>query len=282
MDYTADEFRNVATVNKSDLRKKSVIIPIDDNKYQFKISGIGQKAIKLEKFFYYSEIISSVQEGNDSGLEYLIEQIIIDPNKKRVPNLDSSSELRLRASANKQALKRMSIKAVVGTKEYEFRISGIGGRSIKIEIYVGYIDIATELNNGNAINLEFILKQILVGNSIDYSIFEDIDIEIDSNDETSIDVEEGIVEEDIVINKLSSDESEKIISNISGVQKLIFNAIDRIDSDIFNVCDVLEQDLIKSYAVQGESFEPIISKNIDEFIQLGIVVEGNKNYYKLW
>ena len=78
MDYKADEFRNVALLNKPDLRKKTVIIPISDNNYQFKISGIGQKAIKLEKYFYYSEIIDAVQEGIDDGLEFLIEQIIID------------------------------------------------------------------------------------------------------------------------------------------------------------------------------------------------------------
>ena len=152
MDYKADEFRNVALLNKPDLRKKTVIIPIADNNYQFKISGIGQKAIKLEKYFYYSEIIDAVQEGIDDGLEFLIEQIIIDPKKEKRPNLDSSSELKLRANANKQALKRMTVEEFVGTKKYEFRIAGIGGRSIKLEIYVGYEDIAKELNDGNTIN----------------------------------------------------------------------------------------------------------------------------------
>ena len=56
-----------------------------------------------------------------------------------------------------------------------------------------------------------------------------------------------------------------------------------MDSDVFAVADVLEQDLIKSYAVQGKSFEPIIIKNINEFIDLGIIMtQDNEYYYKLW
>ena len=173
----------------------------------------------------------------------------------------------------------MTIESFIGIKNYEFRLAGIGRSAVKLEIYVSYEDIAKELNEGNEVNLEYILKQILVGNKVDYSIFEDIDINHlgsqtdDSNDEI----------EEIIINKLSSDESEMIISKIEGIQRLIFDSIDDIDSDVFTVEDVLNQDRIKSYAVQGKSFEPIIVKNIDELIDLGIITEGNdNNYYKLW
>lgn len=283
MGYTAEEFRNVATVNRSNLMKKLVYIPIGNNNYQFRIAGIGPSAIKLENYFRYTEIIKKVQEGIDDGLEYLIEQIIIDPNMKKVPMLDSSSELRARASANKQALRRMSIESFVGVKNYEFRLAGIGGRAIKLEIYVAYEDIAKELNEGNKINLEFILKEILVGNKVDYGIFEDIDPKdylIPQNEDTD-DAEDEI--EEIVINKLSSEESEMIISKIEGIQKLIFDSIDDIDSDVFVVEDVLDQDRLKSYAVQGKSLEPLVIKNIDEFVELGIIItDDNNNYYKLW
>lgn len=284
MPYKANEFKNVAFVNKKDLMKKTVIIPIGDNDYKFKISGLGQKAIKLENYFYYGEIIKKVQNGVDDGLEYLIEQLVIDPtNKEKIPNLESSQELKLRASANKQSLRRMSVEAFVGEKEYEFRIAGIGGRSIKVDIYVGYDDIANELNAGNEINLEFILKEILVGNDVDYSVFDDVE-QIKplksvkkSNDEPSE------VKKEIKIEKLSSKKSKEIISKIEGIQKLIFDSIDDVDSDVFTIEDVLEQDRIKSYAVQGKSFEPIIVKNLGELIDLGIIAKGdNENYYKLW
>lgn len=282
MEYNANEFRNVAMVNKPKLKKKTVIVPIGENRYQFKISGVGQMAIKMESYFNYSQIVSNVQKGVDDGLEYLLEQIVIDPNMQKVPMLDSSMELKERAFANKQALRRMSIEAYVGTKNYEFRIAGIGGRAIKVEIYVGYEDIANELNKGNDITLEFILKEILVDNQVDYTIFEDVEI----NDHIFVedeDEEMNLTEEISVINKLDSDVSSKIISKIEGIPKLIFDAIDRIDSDIFNVNNVLEQDLIKSYEVRGQSFEPIIIKTLDEFIVLGIVSRGNdENYYKLW
>lgn len=280
MGYTADEFRNVAAANKSDLRNKTVLIPIGNNRYQFKIAGVGPTAIKLECYFRYSDVINKVQDGVDDGLEYLIEQIIIDPNMKKIPTLDSSAELRARASANKQALKRMSIESFIGTKNYEFRLAGIGGRAIKLENYVVYEDIAKELNGGNEVNLEFIIKEILVGNDVDYTIFEDIDI-INNQNSQSNDSKDEIIE--INIDKLSSDESEKIISKIDGIQRLIFDSIDDIGSDMFTVADVLEQDRIKSYAVQGKSFEPIIINNINELIDLGIITAGNdNNYYKLW
>ena len=281
MGYTADEFRNVAMVNKSNLRKKTVIIPIGDNRYQFKISGVGQMAIKLENYFNYSQIISTVQNGVDDGLEYLLEQIIIDPNMNKIPVLESSAELRERAFANKQALKRMSVESFVGTKNYEFRIAGIGGRAIKLEIYVGYEDIAIELNNGNDVTLEFILKEILVDNPVDYSVFEGVGPDDYIIDEHFIDEEP--IEEEIHLDKLDPSESAKIISNIEGIPKLIFDAIDGIESDVFNVKDVLSQDLIKSYEVRGQSFEPLVVKTLGEFIDLGIVSEGtDENYYKLW
>ena len=281
MEYKVEEFRNVAAVNKSKLRNKSVIIPIADNKYQFKISGIGPQAVKLENYFSYSEIINQVQEGNNEGLEYLIEQIIIDPNQVKSPILEDPSELKLRANANKESLRRMSVEAFVGTKKYDFRIAGVGGRAIKLEIYVGYVDIANELNEGNKINLEFIISEILVGNQVDYSLFENIDIEEYSEDEVNTDEKESDEETDI-INKLSPDESEKLISQIQGVQKLIFDSINDIEEDIFTIEDVLDQDLIKAYAVQGKSFEPIIIENINEFIELGLISINNNKYYKLW
>ena len=281
MEYAADEFRNVATVNKSNLRNKTVFVPIGNNNYQFKIAGIGPSAIKLENYFRYSEIIKKVQEGIDDGLEYLIEQIVIDPNMVKVPMLDSSTELRARALANKQALRKMTIESFIGIKNYEFRLAGIGRSAIKLEIYVSYEDIAKELNDGNEITLEYILKEILVGNKVDYSIFEDIDVKNRLSSQIDNDSKDEI--EEIIIDKLSSEKSEKIISKIEGIQRLIFDSIDDIDSDIFTVDDVLDQDRIKSYAVQGKSFEPIILKNIDELIDLGIITEGNdNNYYKLW
>ncbi|WP_407376485.1 hypothetical protein [Methanobrevibacter sp.] len=280
MVYKEEEFRNVAVANRKSLIKSSVIIPIGQNKYKFKISGIGQKAIQLEKFFYYSEIINSVQKGIDDGLEYLIEQIIIDPNKVKKPNLDSASELNLRATANKQALKKMSVDAYVGTKKYEFLIAGIGKKSIKIVIYIGYENISNELNQGKNINLEFILKEILVGNEVDYSIFENVIV-----DEAPVEIlqENDEIVTKPVITKLSQNKSKELISKIEGVTKLIFDSVDDINSDIFTVNDVLEQDRIKSYAVQGKSFEPIIIKNIEELIDLGIISKGDdENYYKLW
>ena len=73
-----DDLREKALEFKDGLKKQYVNIPIGDEEYGFRISGIGAKSIKLEKFVKYDEIFEAIDAGNDNGLESLIKQIIED------------------------------------------------------------------------------------------------------------------------------------------------------------------------------------------------------------
>ena len=53
-------------------------IPIGDEEYGFRISGIGAKSVKLEKYVKFDDIFEAIESGNDNGLEAMIKQIIED------------------------------------------------------------------------------------------------------------------------------------------------------------------------------------------------------------
>ena len=73
-----EALKEKAMENKDGLKKQYVNIQVGDEEYGFKISGIGAKSVKLEKFIKYDEIFEAIEAGNDNGLEALIKQIIED------------------------------------------------------------------------------------------------------------------------------------------------------------------------------------------------------------
>lgn len=72
----ANDLKEKAMVNKFGLRKKYVNIPIGEEEYGFRLSGIGAKAVKIEKFVKYDDIMEAIDAGNDSGLEAMLKKII--------------------------------------------------------------------------------------------------------------------------------------------------------------------------------------------------------------
>ena len=74
----AEDLKEKALEFKDGLKKQFVNIPIGDEEYGFRISGIGGKSVKLEKFVKYDEIFEAIDAGNDTGLESLIKQVIED------------------------------------------------------------------------------------------------------------------------------------------------------------------------------------------------------------
>ena len=73
-----DELREKALENKIGLKKQFVNIEIGDEEYGFRISGIGAKSVKLEKYVKYDEIFEAIESGNDNGLESIIKKTIED------------------------------------------------------------------------------------------------------------------------------------------------------------------------------------------------------------
>lgn len=74
----AEDLKEKALENKVGLKKQFINIPIGDEEYGFRISGIGAKSVKLEKYVKYDEIFEAIDAGNDNGLEAIIKQIIED------------------------------------------------------------------------------------------------------------------------------------------------------------------------------------------------------------
>ncbi len=74
----AEDLATKAQDNKAALKRKYVNIPIGDEEYGFRISGIGAKSVKIEKFVKYDDIFEAIESGNDNGLEAMIKQIIED------------------------------------------------------------------------------------------------------------------------------------------------------------------------------------------------------------
>ena len=72
----AEDLKNRANEYKTGLKKQYVNIPIGDEEYGFRISGIGAKSVKLEKYVKFDEIMEAIESGNDNGLEALIKTVI--------------------------------------------------------------------------------------------------------------------------------------------------------------------------------------------------------------
>ncbi len=70
-----EELINKAVDNKQDIKKEKLDIPIGDDEQNFRISGIGQKAIKIEKYVKYDDIWQAVEEGRE-GLEKILFDIV--------------------------------------------------------------------------------------------------------------------------------------------------------------------------------------------------------------
>lgn len=289
MSYNAEGIREIAMINKRSLKQKFFIVPSGGEEYKFKISGIGSRFIKMEKFFYYSDIIKAVTGGNDRSFEYAIEQIIVDPSKNKKPVLEDYNELRERALANKINLKNHYINVFVGKKEYGFKIAGIGYKSIKIELYVGYDEIVKELSSGNDISLEFILLEIMMGNEVDYSKFNQLYDEDDlifneEDDMDESDDEESTEEINLKdIEKLSDEEFDELFYNLKGWNKLVFDAIEDTLSETFTLELLISQKRILSYKSRGDDLEDKVLDNLNQLIDLGLVSKINENTYaKLW
>ena len=67
----SDDLRDKANEFKTGLKKQYVNIPIGDEEYGFRISGIGAKSV-------IDDIFEAIESGNDNGLEAMIKQIIED------------------------------------------------------------------------------------------------------------------------------------------------------------------------------------------------------------
>lgn len=280
MEFSVEELRQRSLENRPKLKNSYFHIPMGNLSYDFQITGVGKQAILISKYFFYHEIIKGISDGNYNGFEAAIQQIIVDPSGNKRIIIENHNELKLRAMSNKNGIKTYPISVKIGNNQYSFRIGGVGGKSVKVILFISYEDIAKNSEEDN-FSLEFILRELILGNDIEYDIFDKLRnnsyfvSEDEEEDEEEFDLSETIM--------LDSDEVKDIVSKFRGWPKLLFDAIDDMDKEVFSLDELLEEDRLKAYKVEGKSLEPLVIKNLPNLIDSGLVSKvDDKTYVKCW
>ncbi|MCL2116244.1 MAG: hypothetical protein FWH29_08485 [Methanobrevibacter sp.] len=73
-----EDLKNKAVEHKQDIKKEGLTILIGDDEETFRISGIGEKAVKIEKFIKYEEMIEATEQQRDDCLAVAIKKVIED------------------------------------------------------------------------------------------------------------------------------------------------------------------------------------------------------------
>lgn len=79
---------------------------------------------------------------------------------------------------------------------------------------------------------------------------------------------------------LNSDRREEVISNLTGWEKLVFNAINEIKGMVFSLNDLKRLDLFMMYQFEDESLETTIKENLDNLANLKLIKVMGNDYYK--
>ncbi len=73
-----EDLKEKALEFKTELKKQQIELPIGDEDYAFRVSGIGAKSVKIEKYIKYEDIFEAIESGNENGLEAIIKKFIED------------------------------------------------------------------------------------------------------------------------------------------------------------------------------------------------------------
>ena len=85
-DEEIKQYRNLALKNKPHLRNKPLWVELDDGEYRFVIKGMGQKAVKLELYVHYEDILDNPDGVIESKLDEMIKTIFEKGAGKAIHN----------------------------------------------------------------------------------------------------------------------------------------------------------------------------------------------------
>jgi len=71
-----EDLRSKAVDYKQEIKREGLTLPIGDSEEDFRISGIGEKAVKIEKFIKYEDMMEAFEQGRDDSLEVMIKKVI--------------------------------------------------------------------------------------------------------------------------------------------------------------------------------------------------------------
>ena len=71
-----------------------------------------------------------------------------------------------------------------------------------------------------------------------------------------------------------------VLNEINGWNKLVFKAINNIESSVFSLDDLKDLDLFEMYQFEDQSLENIILENLNDLANLKLIEKLGNNYYK--
>ncbi|MCL2687893.1 MAG: hypothetical protein FWE58_05100 [Methanobrevibacter sp.] len=71
-----DELVAKAVDNKQEIKREGLRLKIGDSEEDFRISGIGEKTVKIEKFVKYEDMIEAAELGKEDSLQLAIMKVI--------------------------------------------------------------------------------------------------------------------------------------------------------------------------------------------------------------
>ncbi|MDR2967302.1 MAG: hypothetical protein LBU74_05085 [Methanobacteriaceae archaeon] len=71
-----EDLKNKAVEHKQEIKREGLTLSIGDDEETFRISGIGEKAVKIEKFIKYEEMIEAIEQGREDCLAVAIKKVI--------------------------------------------------------------------------------------------------------------------------------------------------------------------------------------------------------------
>ncbi|MBZ9571309.1 hypothetical protein KQY27_07100 [Methanobrevibacter sp. TMH8] len=71
-----EELKTKAVDCKQEIKREGLTLLIGDSEEDFRISGIGEKAVKIEKFIKYEDMIEAAELERDDSLEVAIKKVI--------------------------------------------------------------------------------------------------------------------------------------------------------------------------------------------------------------
>jgi len=71
-----EDLKNKAVEFKQEIKREGLTLSIGDDEETFRISGIGEKAVKIEKFIKYEEMIEAMEQDRDDSLAVAIKKVI--------------------------------------------------------------------------------------------------------------------------------------------------------------------------------------------------------------
>lgn len=71
-----EDLKNKAVDHKQEIKREGLTLLIGDTEENFRISGIGEKAVKIEKFVKYEDMVEAAELGRADSLEVAIKKVI--------------------------------------------------------------------------------------------------------------------------------------------------------------------------------------------------------------